>query len=138
MAGRRSGRERLVTDPPVKFRRAKAMQPLPCPERGGTVDALRGFVNVTDEGWPLLVGWLLAALRTQGPFPLAVLFGEQGSAKSTTSRVLRALIDPNTSPVRAEPREPRDLAIAAGNSWLICLDNVSYLPPWLSDALCRL
>ena len=28
--------------------------------------------------------------------------------------------------------------IAATNGWVVNLDNVSYLPPWLSDAICRL
>ena len=28
--------------------------------------------------------------------------------------------------------------IAANNGWVVALDNISYLPPWLSDALCRL
>ena len=32
----------------------------------------------------------------------------------------------------------RDVAIAAGNSWVYALDNLSYLPAWLSDSLCRL
>jgi len=30
------------------------------------------------------------------------------------------------------------LVIAATNGWVIALDNVSHLKPWLSDALCRL
>jgi hypothetical protein len=33
-----------------------------------------------------------------------VLSGEQGSAKSTFSAILRALLDPNTAPLRALPR----------------------------------
>ena len=64
--------------------------------------------------------------------------GEQGSAKSTTARVLRALVDPSTAPLRSEPRELRDLMIAASNAWVISLDNISRVPYWLSDALCRL
>src|SRR5258708_6416287 len=28
--------------------------------------------------------------------------------------------------------------IAARNAWLVAYDNLSYLPQWLSDALCRL
>ena len=34
-----------------------------------------------------------------------VLSGQQGSAKSTTARVLRSLVDPNVAPIRAEPKE---------------------------------
>src|SRR5262249_19645584 len=39
---------------------------------------------------------------------------------------------------RCLPRDEGDLIIAASNSWLVALDNLSDLPPWLSDALCRL
>jgi hypothetical protein len=52
--------------------------------------------------------------------------------------VLKALIDPNTAPVRALSREQRELMIAANNSYLLAFDNLSGLPHWLSDALCRL
>lgn len=129
----------IVTMPPVKFRRARGMVPLPCPVRGGDIQELRQFVNVSrDEDWILLVSWLLGALRPIGPYPILALHGEQGTAKSTTSRVLRALIDPNESPLRAEPREERDLAVAAANGWCLAFDNLSHLRPWLSDALCRL
>jgi hypothetical protein len=67
-----------------------------------------------------------------------VLSGEQGSAKSTFSAILRALLDPNTAPLRALPREDRDLFIAASNGHVLAFDNVSGLPAWISDTLCRL
>jgi hypothetical protein len=67
-----------------------------------------------------------------------VLAGEQGSAKSTFSAILKALIDPNTAPLRALPREDRDLFIAANNGHVLAFDNVSGLPAWISDTLCRL
>jgi hypothetical protein len=71
-------------------------------------------------------------------YPVMVLFGEQGSAKSTFSEILRALVDPNTAPLRALPREDRDLFIAASNGHVLAFDNVSGLPAWISDTLCRL
>jgi len=52
--------------------------------------------------------------------------------------MIRSLVDPSTIPLRSLPREERDLAISAGNSWIIAFDNVSYLMPWLSDVICRL
>jgi hypothetical protein len=48
------------------------------------------------------------------------------------------LIDPNAAPVRALAREERELMIAADHSHLLAFDNLSVLPSWLSDALCRL
>jgi hypothetical protein len=131
---------RIVEEPPVKFRRAKAMHPLPIPKEadaGAVGELLKPFLNVKDAQWPLVAAWLAAALRPAGPYPLLKLLGEQGAAKTTTARALRALIDPNAAPVRAEPRNAHDLMIASNNGWLLCLDNLSYIPPWLSDALCR-
>jgi hypothetical protein len=129
----------VVDTPPVKFRRAKGMLPLPVPVAGGSLATLRPFVNLaSDEDWRLLVSWFIAALRPVGPYPVLVIYGEQGSAKSSLVRVLRALVDPNTAALRTTPRDERDLVIAATNGWLIALDNLSHLPDWLSDALCRL
>lgn len=129
----------VVSDPPAKFRRAKGMLPLPEPRKDGCIDDLRQFVNVDDEeSWILLVAWLIATLRPCGPFPVLLLQGEQGSAKSTTARVLRSLVDPNTAPLRTTPRDERDLMITANNSWILSFDNLSGIPSWLSDAICRL
>jgi hypothetical protein len=86
----------------------------------------------------LVVAWALAVLCHHGPYPVLMLSGEQGSAKSTFSAVLRALLDPNTAPLRALPREDRDLFIAASNGHVLAFDNVSGLPAWISDTLCRL
>ncbi len=86
----------------------------------------------------LAVAWALACLRNRGPYPVIVLSGEQGSAKSTFSAMLRALLDPNTAPLRALPREVRDLFIAASNGHVLAFDNVSGLLAWISDTLCRL
>jgi hypothetical protein len=52
--------------------------------------------------------------------------------------MLRGLIDPVAAPLRTPPREERDLMIAANNSWVVAYDNLSSIPQWLSDALCRL
>jgi ABC-type phosphonate transport system ATPase subunit len=61
----------------------------------------------------LVVAWLLAALRSGGPYPLLAISGEHGSAKTVLSKFLRALVDPNVAAVRALPREERELMIAA-------------------------
>ncbi|MCH7490756.1 MAG: hypothetical protein IID05_08670 [Gemmatimonadetes bacterium] len=125
--------------PPVKFRRAPGMLPLPVPAVGGDIDMLREFVNIeSEDDFRLLVAFMLAALRPTGPFPILVLLGEQGSAKSTTVRVIRSLIDPSSAPIRTRPREERDLMVSANSGWVMAFDNISTLPDWFSDALCRL
>jgi len=130
---------RVVDVPPVRFKRTKGMASLPNPVGGGSIAALRPFLNVAgDDAFVLVIAWLMATFRARGPYPILNIHGEQGSAKTTTARILRSLIDPHTVPVRALPKEERDLMITATNSWLPVYDNVSGLPGWLSDALCRL
>jgi hypothetical protein len=114
------------------------MLPLPVPVRGGTINELRGFLNVGDQAWILILGWLIATFRPRGPYPLLALFAEQGSGKSTTVGLIRSLIDPNAAPLRADPNATHDLMIGANNSWCLAFDNLSTIPSWFSDALCRL
>ena len=129
---------RVVARPPVRFRRAAGMRPLPLPAAGGSIEQLRPFLNVGPDDFVLAVAWALAVLRNCGPYPVIALSGEQGSAKSTFSAILRALLDPNSAPLRALPREDRDLFITASNGHVLAFDNVSRLPAWISDTLCRL
>ena len=130
---------RVIENPPVRFRRSAGMRPLPEPRSGGSIEVLRSFLNVqSDNDFVLAVAWALAVLRNRGPYPVIVLSGEHGSAKSSFCNILRLLLDPNTAPLRALPREDRDLFIAASNGHVLAFDNVSGLPTWISDTLCRL
>jgi hypothetical protein len=40
--------------------------------------------------------------------------------------------------LRPPTRDERDFLVGAVGNWCVCIDNVSDLQPWLSDALCRL
>jgi hypothetical protein len=131
---------RIVNDPPVKFRRPRGMMALPEPvaDRRHGIEWLRDFLNITDDdAWRLIVGFLLGCF-SKGPYPVLVLNGEQGSAKSTTGRVLRALVDPARTPDRSAPRDERDLIIAANTGHVVAFDNLSGLRDWQSDGLARL
>jgi len=130
---------RVVAEPPCRFRRAAGMLPLPEPTRGGSLEALRGLLNIsTEEQFVLAVAWLLATFRPSGPYPVLIVSGEHGSAKTSFVSTLRAMVDPNSTPMRSTPRDDRDLFISASNAHVLAFDNLSGLPGWLSDALCRL
>ena len=128
----------IVSNPDVRFVRTPGMMPIPVPERGGTATELRGLLNVgSEDDFVLAVAFLVAPLRPTGPFPILFLQGEQGSAKSTTARLIRRLIDPTEPPDKTKPRSEQDLFIEAENNWLLVYNNLSGVPPWLSDAFCR-
>ena len=132
---------RILDKSPVNFRRLKGMLPLPIPVDGGSVEDLRPHLNLPEgeEGeraWKLIVGWMMGAL-SPGPYPVAVFQAEQGAAKSFTCRTIKNTIDPTLAPIRTPPREERDLVIACVHSHVVAYDNLSGVPDWLSDALCR-
>lgn len=130
---------RIISDPSVKFRRTRGMLSLPHPIRGGNLKELQSFLNLPDDrAFHLICAFLVQAFRPCGPYPILNLEGEQGSGKSQTAKMLRSILDPNTAMLRTGPRDERDLMIAATNSWLLTFDNLSGIPEWLSDALCRL
>jgi hypothetical protein len=129
----------VVERSPVLFRRTKLTGILPQPARGGRLETLRelGLVNLSEQTWPLAVAWLVAALVPDIAHPIPLLVGEQGTGKSTTARLLSRLVDPSPAELRSAPKDLEQWAVAASGSWLVVLDNVSAIPDWLSDALCR-
>jgi hypothetical protein len=134
---------RIVERPVIRFLRSPDMRPLPDPEESGSVEGLRRLLNIPegaegDNDFILAIAWVLACLRGRGPYPVMAIGGEQGTAKSTRSALLRSLIDPGRPTLRALPRDERDLVVAARSRHVLAFDNVSDLRWWLSDALCRI
>ena len=101
------------------------------------VSLLRPFIAVkNDADLHLAAAWLVGCFKPKGPYPVLIINGEQGSAKSTTTRVLRKLVDPHGLDMREPPASARDLVAAAKNSFVLAFDNMSTMPAWLSDRLC--
>ena len=132
------GRWAVTNTAPVRFLRTKLTGAMPLPPQDGDVARLWDFVNVAAEDRPVLLAVLVSALvQCDVPHPVLALFAEQGSAKSTTTRMLVDLIDPSPVPLRQAPRDADSWVTAASGSWVVALDNLSAIPPWLSDSLCR-
>ena len=133
----------IVEDPEPLFRRYPLSQAQVEPTRHpASIEArLRQLFKVINvrkrHAWYLLVTWIIAAFLQDIAHPVLVAFGEQGSAKSTMLRILGMLIDPCRTPLRPEPRDPEQWALMADQSHMLALDNLSRLPPWFSDAVCR-
>ena len=81
-----------LAKPSLKFIRPKGFGAMAVD--GGKPDfgRLWEFINVDDDvDRVLLAGWCLMALNPDGPYPLLVLQGEQGSAKTTATRILKCI-----------------------------------------------
>jgi ParB-like chromosome segregation protein Spo0J len=122
---------------PVLFKRTSLNAVLPAPESGGRIAELWTWLNVAPDDRPLVAAWLVAALFPDVPHPVCGLFGEQGTGKTTAGKVLVSLLDPSPVPMRKPPRDAEAWVTAAAGSWMVGLDNLSDIPAWLSDSLCR-
>lgn len=122
---------------PVMFRRTALTDALPIPQSGGSLDELRDILNVSPESWPVLLSWMVAAFIPEMPHAILLLNGEQGCGKSSAATFVLRLIDPSTSDLRCQPKDLEQWILSAGNSWACCVDNVSSISAWWSDALCR-
>lgn len=128
----------IVKNPPVRFKPSQFNLPLPIPIEGGEISDLQEIVNLNDQQLTLVVGWLLGTLNPHPPYPLLIITGEQGSGKSSLARILKQLIDPAKGELRSQPKDERNLMVAAMNVWVLPFDNLSKLSQSLSDGLCRL
>lgn len=133
----RPGAWEVVERSPVLFRRSGLTAAMPEPQRGGRLDDMRDLLNVGDEDWDLLVGYMVAAWVPDIPHPVLWLTGEQGVGKTSALRMLATLLDPSPAPTRTSPRDIQEWSVTARESLVICVDNVSSIPPWFSDAICR-
>ena len=96
-----------------------------------------GLLNVTADTWPLALGWELAGFVPDIPHPILLLGGQQGTGKSTAAKKLIGVLDPSPADLRSYPRDVETWAISAAGSWAVAIDNVSTIPDWLSDSLCK-
>jgi energy-coupling factor transporter ATP-binding protein EcfA2 len=69
--------------------------------------------------------------------PVVLVTGQQGSGKSTAMRMLSGLLDASPVPLRKPPKDVESWTVTAAGSWSIAVDNVSTIPAWWSDSLCR-
>lgn len=124
----------------LRFRRPRGQVALPTPTHNGDgFGLLRKLLsNATDDDFIMIVAWLMAALRPNVPAPVLVLTGEQGSAKTTTAKILRYLIDPvgaDGTDLTRPPNNDRDIFAIVNSLHVLAIDNVSRITKFVSDTL---
>jgi len=128
----------VVADPPILFRRYSHQRPQREPLRGGDLRDLRPLVNLRDDSQFLLCqAYVVSCCVPDIPHPIPDVHGGQGTAKTTLLRMFRRLIDPSAIEVLSLPHDSTQLAQQLAHHWAPYYDNISYLPGWASDMLCR-
>jgi hypothetical protein len=129
----------VIERPPILFRHFSHQSPQAEPLGGGNLDQVLHLFNVQGSTDRLLLKvYLVAGLLSGIPLPVLLIYGEQGSAKTSLLKILRALLDPSSLATVAPPDNLREFVQQAAHHRTLYLDNLSYFPGWMSDALCRL
>ena len=127
--------------PPILFRHYAGQKPQLIPRRGGRIADVLGYVNLLGESVKeeklLFLVQLIAYAIPDIPRPICVATGTKGSAKPTLGRVIQGLADPNEQDVLTFPDSPREFVQTMAHRHFAVFDNISDLPKWGSDALCR-
>ena len=130
--------EYLENNVPVIFRRTEATAAMPEAHRCGDWERLWEFVNIAPADRAILLAHMVSALvQVDVPHGILGLLAEHGSAKSSTAKFIVSLIDPSPAELRSPPRTEEQWIVAANGSWVVALDNLSHIPEWLSNAICR-
>jgi hypothetical protein len=128
----------VVDGTPPVFKRFNHQLPQVTPEQSGDLKKLLDYVNIADDNQKiLLLVYLVSCFVPNIPHAIPVLYGSQGAAKSTFLRVLRKLIDPSKTELLTLPTRSDQLVQQLSHHWSPFYDNVTTIPVWISDALCR-
>jgi hypothetical protein len=129
----------IAHEVPTIFRRYSHHKPQVMPvKEGGDVRRILGYVNVTDEKQKLLLlVYLVSCFIPDFPHVLLIIFGSQGSAKSTLSRLLRCIVDPSAIEVASMPDNQKELIQTLAHHAFLFFDNVSFISEATSDTLCK-
>lgn len=129
----------ITSEVPVLFYRFRHQISQVDPSTGGKLSDVLKFINLKSESEQLLfLTYLVAAFVPDIPRVVLINTGDHGAAKSTALRVARSLIDPSISDLLQPARDVEELILNANHHYCLYLDNISSLPGWLSDLLCRL
>lgn len=122
---------------PIYFKRTPSMLPSVDPSNyKADFNLLRKHLRIeNDDDWYLIATFILGSLY-MAPYAILIHTGEQGTGKSTKSKMIAAVIDPSSAPLIGKLNSERDLFISGSNGHLLSFDNLSGVKKWASDALC--
>lgn len=124
----------------VVFRRFSHQVPQVYPESDYPVDIFDRFMNllnVKKEDRLLLKCYTIVTFIPDLIKAVLMVHGEQGTAKSMLQELLIMLIDPTLTRTLTFPRDKTELTRELSHHALAYYDNLSRIPDWISDQLCK-
>lgn len=126
---------------PVVFTRYANHKPQAYPAKSYPPDIFEKFmqlVNIPDEEDRLLLKcYIISLFIPKIPKPALMLHGQQGSTKTTLQELIKSLVDPSITPTLSFPKDSTELMQKLAHNYIAYFDNVSHIPDWISDDLCK-
>ena len=127
---------------PVVFRRYSSQQAQVYPSKSYPSDIMDQFlklINLKDsEDIRLLVKCYVVSILIPGiSKAMLMIHGPKGAAKTAFEDLVKLLLDPSSLDNLTLPRTTEQLSQQLMHNFLTYYDNVSTLPEWLSNDLCR-
>ncbi|GEM_PF-2755513 len=126
-----------ITELPPVFRRYKHQAKQVVPIKEGDPRNLLKFCNIREDDHCLFMVTLATFFIPDFPHAIPNLDGAQGSGKSVTSRNIKNLVDPSVVTLMSTPKDLEHVQMTAEKHWVSTFDNISRVPEWFSDFLCR-
>ena len=130
-----------VTNDIALFKRYNNQIPQVYPSRNYESDMFDKFMDLLNIHNPkvrlLLKCYIISLFIPNIPKPVFILYGEQGSAKTTVQELIKMLVDPSRMKTLAFPRDLKELVQKLDHNYVAYFDNLSYIKEWVSDELCR-
>ncbi len=128
----------IIEKPPILFTRYSHNKSQVMPSKEGDVKLFLNYINITDaEQRLLLLVFLVSSFIPDYPHVMLIIFGSQGSSKSTLSKLMRLIIDPSTIEVASLPSRNNELIQMLAHHYFIFFDNLSYINDEQSDTICK-
>ena len=127
----------IVNNPPAIFLRYSHMQPQPHPDHSGDPHLIFKYINLLNSEDKLLFLVTVISYFIYGfPHPAIVFYGGQGTAKSTTSKIIRQVVDPSLIQTFNGYWDKKAFSQYLNHNHMAVLDNLSEIGPGLSDQIC--
>jgi len=124
---------------PIIFNREQHQKPQVEPSQsGGDVLKLLDYIRIEKEEHQLLyLMCVISFFIPHIPHPVASFSGRPGSAKSTATKITKAVVDPSRMEAFTLPTDEAQLVQQLSHHWCAAYDNINYLNAMQSDCLCR-
>lgn len=128
----------IINKPPIIFKRFPHNKTQVIPTRNGEVSLFLNYINITNPEHKLLfLVFLVSCFIPDFPHVMLVVFGAQGSSKSTLSKLARLVVDPSAIEVASLPNSQKELIQAFAHHYFLFFDNISHISEEESDTLCK-